>query len=134
MKTTDTAVAAFTPDYTPDPSSRTPIEAKSGASGRKQQSETTICAARHVTVALTMQLSRDIRADIAELNREADALRATLPADWADQRKQYVALSTAAKKARFQYRRTVDEAYEPVAETDSDRSGVPMRWLPSATS
>ena len=60
---------------------------------------------------------RRIRTDIAELNRQADALRATLPADWEEQRKQYVTLSAAAKKARTQYRRTVDEAYEPIAET-----------------
>ena len=60
---------------------------------------------------------RKIRADIEELKAEAEKLRATLPADWKEQRKLYVALSNAAKKARTQYRRTVDEAYEPVAET-----------------
>jgi len=62
------------------------------------------------------EVIKEIRADIAALKADAEKLRATLPADWKDQRKQYVALSGAAKKARAQYRRTVDDAYEPVAE------------------
>ena len=58
-----------------------------------------------------------IRADIEELKREADETRGRIPADWKEQRDQYVALARAEKRARTMYRRTVDEAYEPVAET-----------------
>ena len=58
-----------------------------------------------------------IRADIEELKREADETRGRIPADWKEQRDQYVALARAEKRARTMYHRTVDEAYEPVAET-----------------
>ena len=116
VKTTDIAVASFTPDYTPIHHRARRIEAEIRRIGAKATKRDDDLRRATRDGSADDAIARDIRADIAELNREADALRATLPADWAEQRKQYVALSTAAKKARFQYRRTVDEAYEPVAE------------------
>ncbi|CAN0121008.1 unnamed protein product [Discosporangium mesarthrocarpum] len=117
VKKTDAAVAAFAPGYAPVHHRARRIEAsirRVGAEAAKRDDdlrrETRGGGGDEAVI-------RGIRADIAELNRRADELRATLPADWAEQRKRYVALSGAAKKARVQYRRNVDEAYEPIAET-----------------
>ncbi len=117
VKKTDTALAEFTPGYAPVHHRARQIEAeirRIGALAAKRDDD--LRRAARDSSGDDADIRR-IRDDIAELNQEADALRATLPADWAEQRKQYVALSAAAKKARTQYRRTVDEAYEPVAET-----------------
>ena len=59
----------------------------------------------------------DIRADIEELKREVDETRSRIPADWKDQRAMFEALAKAEMRARTMYRRTVDEAYEPIAKT-----------------
>jgi len=117
VKKADTALAEFTPGYAPVHHRARQIEAeirRIGALAAKRDDD--LRRAARDSSGDDADIRR-IRDDIAELNQEADALRATLPADWAEQRKQYVALSAAAKKARTQYRRTVDEAYEPVAET-----------------
>ena len=117
VKKADAAVDAYTPEYAPIHHRARRIEAdirRIGAQAAKRDDDL-----RRATRDSTGDDTgiQTIRADIAELNRQADTLRATLPADWQEQRKRYVALSNAAKKARVQYRRTVDEAYEPVAET-----------------
>ena len=117
VKKADAAVDAYTPEYAPIHHRARRIEAdirRIGAQAAKRDDDL-----RRATRDSTGDDTgiQSIRADIAELNRQADTLRATLPADWQEQRKRYVALSNAAKKARVQYRRTVDEAYEPVAET-----------------
>lgn len=117
VKKTDAAVAAYTPEYSPVHHRARRIERdirRIGVLATKRDDDL-----RRATRDSTGDESvlEEIRADIAELNSQADALRTTLPADWQEQRKRYVALSGAAKKARGQYRRTVDEAYEPIAET-----------------
>ncbi len=117
VKKADAAVDAYTPEYAPIHHRARRIEAdirRIGAQAAKRDDDL-----RRATRDSTGDDTdiQTIRSDIAELNRQADTLRATLPADWQEQRKRYVALSNAAKKARVQYRRTVDEAYEPVAET-----------------
>ena len=62
-------------------------------------------------------------ADLASLRErigkaEADraALEATIPIAWEDARKSYLKLAGEEKKARQQYRRNVDDAYEPLVE------------------
>jgi tripartite ATP-independent transporter DctM subunit len=118
VKKTDAAVAAYTPEYTPIHHRARRIERnirRIGALATKRDDD--LRRATRDGYGGDDTIVQNIRADIADLNRQADALRATLPADWKEQRKKYVALSSAAKKARVQYRRTVDEAYEPVAET-----------------
>lgn len=113
----ETALNAFTPAYTPIHHRARRIE----ASVRRKEAE---IAERDDDLRRATRggggdeaVIRKIRADISELTAEAKAIKATLPADWKEQRKQYVALANAAKKARAQYRRTVDDAYEPIAET-----------------
>ena len=54
---------------------------------------------------------------LGEIQREIAALEASLPKEWEEARKSYLALAKAADRARRLYRRTVDDAYEPVSET-----------------
>ncbi len=52
----------------------------------------------------------------AELKEMKKALNDSIPAQWAPTRKRYAGLLDTEIKARRLYRRTVDDAYEPVAE------------------
>ncbi|MCI4664326.1 MAG: TRAP transporter large permease subunit [Neomegalonema sp.] len=54
--------------------------------------------------------------EAATLKSEADALRAEIPADWDARHKAYLKLVKAEDKARQIYRRTVDQAYQPILE------------------
>ena len=56
-----------------------------------------------------------LEAQMATLEGEQAALTATIPAAWEDARAQFGQLSGAEKRALLTYRRTVDQAYEPVA-------------------
>ena len=58
----------------------------------------------------------EIEAEIAELEAEMEALTASKPDGWEDARKRYRGLASAEKRARLAYRRTVDQAYEPIME------------------
>ena len=55
-----------------------------------------------------------VEADVQNARAEIAALEATIPAEWKTSRAQYERLSKAEKNARRDYRRTVDEAYEPL--------------------
>ncbi|MEG3617403.1 TRAP transporter large permease subunit [Magnetovibrio sp. PR-2] len=55
-----------------------------------------------------------VEADIQEARAEISALNAAIPANWTSQRAEYERLSKAESNARRAYRRTVDEAYEPL--------------------
>ena len=70
-------------------------------------------------------------ADLASLRErigkaEADraALEATIPIAWEDARKSYLKLAGEEKKARQQYRRNVDDAYEPLVEVRKAIAGA----------
>ncbi|MCW8915624.1 MAG: TRAP transporter large permease subunit [Magnetovibrio sp.] len=61
---------------------------------------------------------RDVSAinqKVASLRAEIQSIEATIPAEWKSARAKYESLSKAEKNARKTYRRTVDEAYEPIA-------------------
>lgn len=53
---------------------------------------------------------------IARLEAEKKELAATIPSDWAERHKSFVALLKTLEKARADYRRGVDDAYGPVSE------------------
>ena len=55
-----------------------------------------------------------VNAEIQDARAEIATLEATIPANWKSERAEYERLSKAEKKARVTYRRTVDEAYEPL--------------------
>ena len=62
---------------------------------------------------------------IAEVQAEMAAIERSMPATWEDARPRYVELLNAQKKARREYRQTVDEAYQTIADlraliTDAD--------------
>ena len=54
--------------------------------------------------------------ELAEIGAEMAAIEASIPAAWEDARARYVELSDAQKKARREYRRSVDDAYQTVAD------------------
>ena len=54
--------------------------------------------------------------DIAEMQAEIDAIEASVPATWEAARSRYVELLNAQKKARREYRRSVDEAYQTITD------------------
>ena len=57
-----------------------------------------------------------LTARAAELATERDALTARIPAEWEEKSTAFAQLTQAEQKARNQYRRTVDDAHEPVTE------------------
>ena len=56
----------------------------------------------------------DLENTIAALSADKVALEASIPGTWEDERKRFVELLNAERKARRDYRRNVDRAYEPV--------------------
>jgi len=54
---------------------------------------------------------------IEALKSEKAELETSIPSNWEDERKRFVVLLKAEKKARNAYRRNVDRAYEPVQKT-----------------
>lgn len=57
--------------------------------------------------------------NIAELETEIEALTATMPAEWDETYSAYRDLQKADDKARLDYRRNVDDAYNQIVETIS---------------
>jgi len=55
-------------------------------------------------------------ARVAEIEGELKTLKDSIPADWQEKHKAYAALLKKDKIARLQYRRNVDNAYQPVRE------------------
>jgi len=59
---------------------------------------------------------REAELEIEELLAHQAELLTRIPPEWKDLRKQFVALTSAERKARQTYRRTVDDAYSPVRD------------------
>jgi len=58
-------------------------------------------------------------AEIADLKKRKENILTKTPVGWDDARKRYVELEKAENVARRKYRRTVDDAYEPLVEVQS---------------
>jgi tripartite ATP-independent transporter DctM subunit len=65
--------------------------------------------------ATTVEILNRMDQRMEELRVEIDEIRTQVPAAWDSTRKDYLVLADAEKKARRDYRRNVDDAYEPVA-------------------
>ena len=57
-----------------------------------------------------------VEREIARVEAEMAAIEAGIPAAWEEARARYVALSDTRKKVRREYRQSVDEAYQTVAD------------------
>ncbi len=69
-----------------------------------------------------------LEAQIAAHQGEVQALEATIPASWAEARRQFNELQSAERSAQLKYRRTADQAYEPIVALSSvlaDSSKLP---------
>jgi hypothetical protein len=62
-------------------------------------------------------LRKHIETEIAELKAERKSLEASIPSNWQDERKKFVAVQKADVDLRRLYRRTADNSYEPVRES-----------------
>ena len=62
------------------------------------------------------KLRERLKARIARNKAEYEELLATIPANWSETHKTFAKLQTAEDKARADYRRGVDRAYEPITE------------------
>ena len=116
VKKTGAALDAYTPDYTPVHHEARRLEREiRRIQSRIADREDDL---RRVTRDGTGGdgVADDIRADIEALKNEAAEVGTQIPSDWKQQRDKFVELARAERRARAQYRRTVDEAYEPVAE------------------
>ncbi|MEM1164269.1 MAG: TRAP transporter large permease subunit, partial [Pseudomonadota bacterium] len=58
----------------------------------------------------------ELEADVAAMTSQKDALLAQIPAEWADKNTSFAELTKAEVNARRQYRRTTDDAFEPINE------------------
>ena len=65
-----------------------------------------------------------LESQISALNSEEKILLAQVPAEWEDAQKEYTSLLKAEDKARIQYRRTADGAYEPLSELVATLNGT----------
>ncbi len=63
------------------------------------------------------QTIRELRARQTAMSAEKARLESRIPKEWKGARKQFQALAKAERFARLKYRRTVDNAYEPILET-----------------
>jgi hypothetical protein len=59
---------------------------------------------------------QNLENELADLQRERQALLDAIPADWDQRHDAFLVLVEAEEKARQDYRRTVDQAYRPVQE------------------
>ena len=59
---------------------------------------------------------RKVEAEIVDVEAEVANIEASIPSRWEDARARYVVLSDAQKKARREYRHSVDEAYQTIAD------------------
>ncbi len=58
----------------------------------------------------------EVELAITELQGKMDAIEGTIPATWESARARYVELLNAQKKARREYRQSVDEAYQTITD------------------
>ena len=117
VRTAEADVTAFAPEYRPTHTAtrRAQNDLRRIAERAAQKDDLLRRAARDGSG--SDESLAELRSEIEELKAEARAIEATIPGNSEEQQKRYVALAGAEKQARLQYRRGVDEAYEPVAET-----------------
>ena len=111
IRQTEADLAAYIPDYRPLHRDVRAIQAKVRRIDKK---------IKNLQQILRREEESDaglIEQKIASLTTDRNALEKTIPATWKGAREGYVKVSKADKNARRKYRRNVDDAYEPVAET-----------------
>ena len=116
IRRTDAELLAYQPEYRPMHEQVRKLQ----ADARDLDEEIT---EREQTFTRTSRNSSPVQAQLDRIQAEVDALKehqaellASIPAEWDSAHEGLVALSEARKKAISGYRRSVDGAYEPIAE------------------
>ncbi len=116
IRATGADIAAYLPAYVPLHRQVRALQLRmSGIDEDLKQLELRYRRQSRDDAALEQDLKR-LEEEIAELKALKQEIEATIPAEWDAARKSYVALSKAETDSRRKYRRSVDDAYEPIAE------------------
>jgi len=117
VKAAETAVNTYIPGYRPLHQEMRDIRVEQATILRKLKDA--MKKQRNVQPEAANAKSRlaEISREIAALKKSEASLKTKLPAGWDDARKRYVKLRTTEKNARRKYRRNVDDAYDPIVET-----------------
>ena len=110
VRQADTALGAYIPDYKPQHREVRDIEAKVRRLKAERKKQENLMRRR------SGGDSRAMEQEIASINVDIAELEQTIPESWKAARAGYLKLAKANNDARRKYRRTVDEAYEPLAE------------------
>jgi tripartite ATP-independent transporter DctM subunit len=112
VRKADAELEAFLPQYRPLHTEVRDLRVQTGAIKRNLDSlERERRSARRTGASIG-----DIDAEISELRAEENHIKTQIPGDWQKVRSTYDRLASAAKSARRDYRRTVDESYEAFSE------------------
>lgn len=116
VREADAALNAYIPEYTPLHHKVRDLQAEARRIGDKiKELKTDTRRAEDSDDAKINGRVKKMREHIASLTEQQASLLAQVPAEWKAARSSYLGLAKTEKKARMLYRRTVDEAYEPVS-------------------
>ena len=116
VKVTSGALATFSQDYSPLHQQVRRIQKRIAKLSDALDEEATLLDRQNRSDQPSSSKIKTLEDSIDTMQAQIDAVSATIPAQWEDQRKAYLDLAKADKIARINYRRGVDEAYLPVKE------------------
>ncbi|NVK34637.1 MAG: TRAP transporter large permease subunit [Rhodobacteraceae bacterium] len=112
----EAAVAAVADDYRPIHSEVRALERDMLRLDEEIEEFEVIVRRSGPTAVYTVAQGEKAQAKIETLLAEKEALRAKIPAEWNEAHDTFAAIQKTENKARQTYRRTVDDAYEPIIE------------------
>ncbi len=111
---TSATIATAAIDYRPVRAGVRRIEADLRKTGAELEADTRLVGQLERQSPDEVEQIQELRDRIARLTEEQAALQTRIPAEWEDTRKAFAKLLTDEKRAFGIYRRTVDQAYEPI--------------------
>jgi len=122
IRKADAALQAYTPEYAPLHRQVRRIQRQMTEAERKaEELSIRLRRSRNATAARKAAMTREID----ELKAKAAALQKTIPAEWQAAQKKYQDLAKKERFARLRYRRTVDNAYEPIQQFQALMASAP---------
>ena len=114
VQAADAALTAYIPEYRPLHNEHSDLLVRIDVIERRLKRLDRELKALKFDASATDEDRAEIADEMARLNDELEAERQKTPAGWDQARARYVELEKTEKKARRTYRRTVDDAYEPI--------------------